>query len=240
MPDMVKSPTVNLVKRPAANKLITSVTFKICIIVVAFTSVIYPASITNAHDTKAQIRPNAKIYIKPEYRHKFTQSRRYIVLPDRASLLQTDKRWAYKTIGGSNETIKTDGCLVTAVAMALVNLGYHTDPGDLATKLKAHRGFNSRGWLVWDGIERATDNYAKAYYFRDKEDSVVRACLAQGFYPLVKFNLPSRQSTHWVVVVRETAQGFAVRDPLIKSKRPILLNTRTKSIHAVRCIGTKR
>ncbi|PHS39996.1 MAG: hypothetical protein COA91_05050 [Robiginitomaculum sp.] len=218
---------------------IPNIVAKFCVMLTAITPAFLHSSLANAHEPKLQIRPNAKVYIKPEYRNRIIQNRRYAALPDRAIFLQTDKRWAHKTIGGSNETIKDDGCLVTAVAMALVNLGYPTDPGDLATRLKANRGFNSRGWLVWDGIERATGGHAHAHFFHDKHDNVVRACLSQGYYPLVRFDLPSRKSTHWVMIVRETANGFAIRDPLIKSAQPVLLNTRTKNIHAVRCIGGK-
>ncbi len=218
-------------------RTLTNIAVKFCISIAIFIPTLLQSIFVNAHEPKIQIRPNPKIYIKPEYRYRITQSRRYVILPDRANFLQTDKRWAYKTIGGSNETIKKDGCLVTAVAMALVNLGYPTDPGDLTAKLKNNKGFNSRGWLVWDGIERVTGGHAKAHFFHDKEDFVVQACLAKGYYPLVKFDIPSRKSTHWVLVVRETERGFAVRDPLVKSTTPVLLNTRTKNIHAVRCIG---
>ncbi len=222
------------------NGALTSFAVKLCISVAVSTPALLQATLLNAHEPKIQIPPNAKVYIKPEYRNKITQNRRNVVLPDRANFLQTDKRWSYKTIGGSNETIEDDGCLVTAVAMALVNLGYPTDPGDLSTRLKNNNGFNSRGWLIWDGIERATAGHAHAHFFRDKHDNVIRACLSEGYYPVLRFDLPTRKSTHWVMVVRETAQGFAVRDPLIKSERPVLLNTRTKKIDAVRCVGGRR
>ncbi|MBL4853187.1 hypothetical protein JYT93_00550 [bacterium AH-315-J19] len=221
-------------------KVLTTIAVKFCLSAAIFIPALLQTTLLSAHEPKFQILPNAKIHINPEYRNRITQSRKYVVLPDRANFLQTDKRWSYKTIGGSNETIENDGCLVTAVAMALVNLGYPTDPGDLTTRLKSNNGFNSRGWLVWDGIERATVGHAHAHFFHDKHDNLIRACMAQGYYPLVKFDLPSRNSTHWVMVVRETAQGFAVRDPLIKSARPVLLNTRTKNIDAVRCIGSRR
>jgi len=163
-------------------------------------------------------------------------------LPDKVHFLQTDKRWARQTLGGSNESLESDGCLVTAAAMALVNLGFQTDPGNLNRSLKDYGGFNSQGWLVWSGLERATGGKAKTVFY-DRKDaqghtSAVRACLAAGYYPLVKFDLPSKQ-THWVMVVKDTKQGFYIRDPMVNSRRPIPLSMRTKTIDAVRCIGVK-
>ncbi|MBL4855072.1 MAG: hypothetical protein JKY25_12660 [Robiginitomaculum sp.] len=159
-------------------------------------------------------------------------------LPDKVQFLQTDKRWASETLGGSNESLKSDGCLVTAAAMALVNLGFKTDPGDLTYRLKAYGGFTSNGWLVWRGLEKATAGKAKTYFYQRKDDAVVRACMAAGYYPLVKFNLPSSK-THWVMVVKETKSGFYIRDPMISSRTPIPLASRTSKIDAVRCIGVR-
>jgi len=159
-------------------------------------------------------------------------------LPDKVQFLQTDKRWARETLGGSGESLESDGCLVTAAAMALVNLGFQTNPGDLTYRLKAYGGFNSYGWLVWRGLEKATADRVKTYYYQRKDDAVVRSCLAAGYYPLVKFYLPSRK-THWVLVVKEAKSGFYIRDPMINSTTPIPLASRASKIDAVRCIGVR-
>jgi len=163
-------------------------------------------------------------------------------LLDKVQFLQTDRRWAHETLGGSNESLESNGCLVTAAAMALVNLGFQTDPGDLSNRLKASGGFNSRGWLVWSGLERATDGKVKTVFYARKDaqnnTSAVRACLTSGYYPLVKFDLPSGK-THWVMVVKDTKQGFYVRDPMVNSRTPIPLSMRTKTIDAVRCVGVR-
>jgi len=163
-------------------------------------------------------------------------------LPDKVHFLQTDRRWSHHRLGGTNESLESDGCLVTAVAMALVNLGFQTNPGDLNQSLKDYGGFNSRGWLVWSGLERATAGKAKTVFYNRKDiqdnKNDVRACLAAGYYPLVKFNLPSTQ-THWVMVIKDTKQGFYIRDPMVDSRRPIPLSSRTKTIDAVRCIGVR-
>ncbi|MEE9272141.1 MAG: hypothetical protein V3U57_02545 [Robiginitomaculum sp.] len=157
-------------------------------------------------------------------------------LPDKVQFLQTDKRWAQQSLGGTGESLKSDGCLVTSVAMALVNLGFRTDPGDLTNRLKSVSGFTKDGWLVWSGLEKATGGIAKTYFYNRKDDEVIRACLAAGYYPLVKFDLASRK-THWAMVVKEGSQGFYIRDPMVPARSSILLSSRASGIDAVRCIG---
>ena len=160
-------------------------------------------------------------------------------LPDRTAFHQQDPKWANETLGGSGDLLSSDGCLVTAAAMALSNLGFTTNPGDLNMRLKAQKGFNKSGWLVWSGLERVTGGRAKTRFFAKSHADHVKACLADGFYPLVRFKLPSRRS-HWAMVVQDTEHGFYVRDPMVVSASPIPLAARAPAIDAVRCVGVER
>lgn len=160
-------------------------------------------------------------------------------LPDKIYFHQQDPRWASHSLGGSGEPLSSDGCLVTAAAMALSNLGFKTDPGDLVTRLKAHNGFNARGWLIWNGLEKVTGGIAGVRFYSESNEGHVRSCLADGFYPLVKFTLPSR-SPHWAVVVAEKDRGFYIRDPMLTSAIPIPLSSRASKIEAVRCVGVDK
>ncbi len=157
-------------------------------------------------------------------------------LPDRTMFHQQDPQWARETLGGSGDLLSSDGCLVTAAAMALSNLGFATNPGDLNARLKAQDGFNARGWLVWSGLERVTGGRAKTRFFKSADEAHVKQCLADGFYPLVKFKLPSRRP-HWAVVVQDTKHGFYIRDPMVASQSSIPLSARAPGIEAVRCVG---
>ena len=159
-------------------------------------------------------------------------------LADTVQFVQTDKRWSRQTLGGSGESLEAYGCLVTAAAMALTNLGFRTDPGDLTNRLKANAGFTSNGLLVWSGLERVTGGKAKAVFYDQKDDRIIRRCLAAGYYPLVKFDLPSRH-THWAIVIKDTPRGFYVRDPMVNSAIPVPLSSRANGIDAVRCIGVR-
>lgn len=159
-----------------------------------------------------------------------------MALRDAAAFHQQDPRWGDHTLGGSGEAMHSDGCLVTATAMAMSNLGFQTDPGDLVSRLKGADGFTRQGWMVWSGLEKVTGGMARTRFFKSANEDDVRACLADGFYPLVKFKLPSRRS-HWAVVVAEGKTDFYVRDPMISSATPIPLRSRAQGIDSVRCIG---
>jgi len=91
----------------------------------------------------------------------FDYDTRGLELPDRAAFLQKDKRWASDRLGNTaSDTMGSDGCLVTASAMALKNLGFQTDPGDLNKRLTAADSFTPRGWLIWSGISKVTGGKA--------------------------------------------------------------------------------
>ena len=158
-------------------------------------------------------------------------------LPDRTVFLQKDTRWADQALGKTqNDTLGDDGCLVTATAMALGNLGFETDPSDLNARLTASDSFTPRGWLIWDGIAKVTDNRAKAHYYDEVSDDIINQCLIDGQYPLVQFFLPSGRS-HWAMIVRKSERGFHMRDPLRKSNKPLIFPRGTDAFKAVRCVG---
>lgn len=188
--------------------------------------------VTRPHTSYPEAYP--KVY--PEVSRKAPSIHAIYALADHTQYLQTDSRWAHQTLGGSGESLEGYGCLVTAAAMALNNLGFRTDPGDLVNRLKANGGFTKNGLLVWSGLEKVTGGKAKTLFYKRKDDEVVRRCLSAGYYPLVKFDLPSRR-THWAVVVMETDRGFYVRDPMVASSVPIPLESRARGIDAVRCVG---
>lgn len=157
-------------------------------------------------------------------------------LADHSAWMQTDPRWANETIGGTGERMASDGCLVTAAAMALKNLGFRTDPGDLVKRLKAQNGFTNRGWLIWSGIGRVTGGLAKAAVIETANPVTTKKCLVSGFYPLVRFK-NKKGRNHWAVVVGEAGGDFYVRDPAVRSAAPVALSALTPSISGLRCIG---
>ena len=161
-----------------------------------------------------------------------------ITLPDRAAFSQKDPRWANHPMGGSGKSMEAEGCLVTASAMALSNLGVDIDPGELNQSLKVNGGYTSTGQLIWAGIETASTGRAIARYYDDVSMSIIDTCMTDGFYPMVRFKLPNGR-THWAMIVRRDKFGFHMRDPLHISKSPLLYPGSVETFEAIRCVGPK-
>lgn len=157
-------------------------------------------------------------------------------LADRTAFSQKDPRWASHAMGGSGDLMETDGCLVTAAAMVLGNLGFETDPGDLNKRLKANSGYTDQGWLIWSAIGKVTDNQATARYFDDVSSEIIEGCMADGYYPLARFILPNGRS-HWAMIVRKSQYGYHMRDPLHPSDQPLIFPRDVDAFKAVRCVG---
>jgi len=157
-------------------------------------------------------------------------------LPDRTAFLQKDPRWGHKRLGRSDDTLASDGCLVTATAMALGNLGFQTTPADLNQRLTQADSFTPRGWLVWSGISKVTEGRAKARFYDEASEDNIQSCLRDGYYPLTQFYLPSGRS-HWALVIKKDARGYHMRDPLRRSKSPLIFPRGADAFRALRCVG---
>ncbi len=159
-----------------------------------------------------------------------------LALPDHVAFAQTDPRWAGHRLGRTGDTMETDGCLVTATAMVLGNLGIKTDPGELNKQLTAADGYTKQGWLIWSAIDKVTNGKATAKYYDEVSNDVIDGCMAAGYYPLARFILPSGRS-HWAMIVRRSEYGFHMRDPLHPSEQPLIFPQSVDAFKAVRCVG---
>jgi len=159
-----------------------------------------------------------------------------LALRDSVVYSQKDARWASDLLGNTNDSMGSDGCLVTSASMALTNLGFQTSPKDLNNRLTQTKSYTKKGWLIWDGIRRVTDGRAVATYYDKVDAPTIDACLRRGAYPMVQFYLPSGRS-HWAMIVKHDARGFHMRDPLRISKKPLIFPAGINGYRAVRCIG---
>lgn len=157
-------------------------------------------------------------------------------LPDRTAFLQKDPRWGGDKLGNSSDTMASDGCLVTATAMALGNLGFQTNPKDLNARLTHSNSFTSRGWLIWDGIRKVTAGRAKADYYSEVSEDIINSCMLEGKYPLVQFYLKNGRS-HWAMILKRDGRGYHMRDPLRASNSPLIFPRSSEAFKAVRCVG---
>lgn len=159
-------------------------------------------------------------------------------LLDNVYYSQKDPRWAAHRLGKTNDTMESDGCLVSATAMVLGNLGFETDPGDLNKRLTAVNGYTKQGWLIWGAIDKVTDNKATARYYDEVSNDIIDGCIGDGFYPLARFILPNGRS-HWSVIIRRSEFGYHMRDPLHSSEKPLIFPRSVDAFKAVRCVGLK-
>jgi len=177
--------------------------------------------------------PSSSGVAQPTVKHPLQSQ---TALPDRAAFYQKDRRWAHEQLGHSDGTLGADGCLVTATSMALVNLGFKTDPSDLNRRLTQADSFTPRGWLIWDGIRKVTDGQAKARFYKSVDAGLINQCIVDGYYPLVQFYLPNGRS-HWAVILDRSSQGYRMRDPLRHADQPLIFPHGADKFRALRCVG---
>lgn len=139
-------------------------------------------------------------------------------------------------MGGSGATLEAEGCLVTATAMALTNLGFKMSPGDLNHRLKQQKAYTSGGLLVWSGIDKVTGGGATARFYNEVNEDIIGSCMRDGFYPLARFILPSGR-THWAMILHKSHLGYHMRDPLHPSSQPLIFPAGISGFKAVRCVG---
>lgn len=65
---------------------------------------------------------------------------------------QCDSSWAKEQLGTSNETICSQGSLITSVAMALKGVDKNFNPSTLNTWLKNNKGYIGGSLFVWNSI----------------------------------------------------------------------------------------
>ena len=157
-------------------------------------------------------------------------------LPDNNVFLQKDPRWSAHELGNSGDTLANDGCLVTATAMSLANLGFETNPADLNQRLTRADGFTKQGWLKWASISDVTGGKANARFYTEVSDDIIQGCMDDGYYPLARFILPNGRS-HWAMIVHGDERGYHMRDPLRSSKSPLIFPKNANSFKSVRCVG---
>ena len=210
---------------------------KNALVILAAVSVILAACGSTPAPRKSSKSSGGQLYTPIPQKSGYSYDGRSLSLPDRAAFLQKDKRWASDRLGNTaSDTMGTDGCLVTASAMALKNLGFETDPGDLNKRLTEADSFTPRGWLIWSGISKVTGGKAKARFYETVNEDIINGCLRDGFYPMARFILPNGR-THWAVIIKRDARGYHMRDPLHPSRSPLLFPRGAQAFKSVRCIG---
>lgn len=135
-----------------------------------------------------------------------------------AWLSQRDPKWKDQKLGGSNLTLGSSGCAVTAVAMLLSGWGYPETPETLNKKLKNNGGFMGAA-IVWGAVSSLYPKvrYKNLIICRDSNAPLeeIRNSIEAGQPVLLEidFSPQTGLQTHWVVAYARAGNDFLVLDP---------------------------
>jgi hypothetical protein len=149
---------------------------------------------------------------------------------------QADARWAKHTIGGSGETIRRVGCTLCCLAMALQYRGFPVDPAELNGMLKRHRGYTSRGWLVWEAVERLTGGRYDVVVSNSPTRAAIDGQLRARNPVIAKVPSHNQGKWHWVLIVGKDKAGYVVHDPGTSRGKDNPLGERGKRIRGIRYV----
>lgn len=119
---------------------------------------------------------------------------------------QRDSRWAYKTIGYSNETVLDVGCLISSVAMTAKKFGSNVSPLDIASE--TNRFFGYTAWMnyPWPGVA------GKSMVNVNNIDDEIN----NGNYVIVgvKQSSCANGGDHYVVLIKKDGNDYIMHDPI--------------------------
>jgi hypothetical protein len=130
---------------------------------------------------------------------------------------QRDPRWADVRLGHSYTTLGGYGCLVCAVASALVDFGLDTDPARLNRWLARNGGFTGGNLFVFgavEGLGMALERLVDCAR-RPAPVGELAEALEDGAAVVAKvdFHPGGGVNEHWVRVLRFTADDALIVDP---------------------------
>ncbi len=124
---------------------------------------------------------------------------------------QRDSAWGNDPLDGTQYSLKSDGCLVTAMAMVMTHYGYrnvtpvtiNTNPGNFASYYPAYLLFT----IHVDGVSAT------------RKAATINATLATG-NPVI-IGLYAYGGTHFVVLTKKVGNDYLMRDPYIPNGKDI-------------------
>jgi len=148
---------------------------------------------------------------------------------------QHDLRWAEERIGGFGESLGRVGCTICSLAMALDYYGVKMPPKELNEFLKAHEGYNPRGWLRWNSVEKVSGGKVTLDYMSRPDHAVIDCALRKAQPVLAKVYI-SAIIPHWVLIVGKDGQEYLMRDPLGEANSVDRISDYKSKVYAVRVL----
>jgi len=130
-------------------------------------------------------------------------------------LNQCDKRWGWKPLGKSSETICKSGCVITGISMLSDWAKDYKDPAYLAKNLN----FTKEGYLYWNSINNKTPLKFvwRGYPSNFKQSQVDEALKSKDGCILLNV----MGGKHWVVGIYRVpfTNRYWVADPLSSTRK---------------------
>lgn len=133
---------------------------------------------------------------------------------------QSDSEWGSIHLGSSQYTMKSSGCLVTAIAMLICHTGSADassfTPKTLVTYLNNNGGFTSGGALYWAKVNGAADGFSLS----ESKVSLANMTKAQKISTMAQYVkngygviISVRNGGHWVALDRIEGNTVYMLDP---------------------------
>ena len=146
---------------------------------------------------------------------------------------QRDPRWADERIGGFGESMGRVGCTICSLAMALDYYGVKMPPKELNEFLRANGGYNPRGWLRWNSVDKVSGGKLTMDYMGRPNHPVIDRAVRNSQPVLAKVYI-NAVVPHWVLIVGKEGEDYLMRDPLGEANTVGKVSDYKSKIFAVR------
>ena len=139
-----------------------------------------------------------------------------------ASWKQYEGPWTEITLGGSGQTIRQIGCLVTSISMLIAKSGVETNisnfnPGTFVEFLNDNGGFVSGGNFVWYSATKAAPSFkyqgkiSLSGYTKEQKLNKIKELLNEGAY--ITAEVKGNTGQHWVAIDAVSGNNVIMMDP---------------------------
>ena len=166
----------------------------------------------------------------------FKESMDIVPCEDITLFRQDDERWAEQKLGSSAYSMKKSGCLVTCIAAALSMEGKAVTPGSLNEHFSSGVVYDSEGNLQWENLRQIDGgNTFEVEVYNTVTEEILRDCLEQGDFPIVRVRMNGIGNVHYVLVVKLEDGKYFCMDPLEEELQP--LSHYGNRIYAIRYVS---
>lgn len=136
-------------------------------------------------------------------------------------LKQTDPRWSSKKLGTSTiDTIGSDGCAITSLAMIILSFGITTgadgkevNPENLNNWLTNHGGYAKQDLLVFSKVQEYTNHKIQKW---TKNFTSIEDDINNDIRIILHVNIKGKKvGNHFVVVTQKCDDTFLINDPFL-------------------------